>query len=65
MPCRSRVILPRMRPSAWSGAPTGRIPTTAPCLMTASLVDLIPEIAPDERTRRLMLVDNPAKLFGF
>lgn len=29
------------------------------------LVDLIPEIAPDERMRRLMLVDNPAKLFGF
>jgi 2-pyrone-4,6-dicarboxylate lactonase len=29
------------------------------------LVDLIAEIAPDERTRRLMLVDNPAKLFGF
>ena len=30
-----------------------------------ALVDLIAEIAPDERTRRLMLVDNPAKLFGF
>jgi predicted TIM-barrel fold metal-dependent hydrolase len=29
------------------------------------LVDLIAEIAPDERKRRLMLVDNPAKLFGF
>jgi predicted TIM-barrel fold metal-dependent hydrolase len=29
------------------------------------LVDLIADIAPDERTRRLMLVDNPAKLFGF
>ncbi len=29
------------------------------------LVDLIAEIAPDARTRRLMLVDNPAKLFGF
>lgn len=29
------------------------------------LVDLIAEIAPDERTRKLMLVDNPAKLFGF
>lgn len=29
------------------------------------LVDLIAEIAPDERTRRLMLVDNPARLFGF
>jgi len=29
------------------------------------LVDLIAEIAPNERTRKLMLVDNPAKLFGF
>jgi len=29
------------------------------------LVDLIPEIAADERTRRRMLVDNPAELFGF
>ena len=29
------------------------------------LVDLIAEIAPDEKTRRLMLVDNPARLFGF
>jgi len=29
------------------------------------LVDLIAEIAPDAKTRRLMLVDNPAKLFGF
>jgi 2-pyrone-4,6-dicarboxylate lactonase len=29
------------------------------------LVDLIPEIAPDAKTRKLMLVDNPAKLFGF
>jgi 2-pyrone-4,6-dicarboxylate lactonase len=29
------------------------------------LVNLIADIAPDERTRRLMLVDNPAKLFGF
>jgi 2-pyrone-4,6-dicarboxylate lactonase len=29
------------------------------------LVDAIAEIAPDEATRRMMLVDNPAKLFGF
>jgi len=29
------------------------------------LVDLIAEIAPDEKTRQLMLVDNPARLFGF
>jgi 2-pyrone-4,6-dicarboxylate lactonase len=29
------------------------------------LVDLIAEIAPDDKTRRLMLVDNPARLFGF
>ena len=29
------------------------------------LVDLIPEIAPDDSTRRRLLVDNPAELFGF
>lgn len=29
------------------------------------LVDLIAEIAPDETTRHKMLVENPAKLFGF
>jgi 2-pyrone-4,6-dicarboxylate lactonase len=29
------------------------------------LVDSIAEIAPDESTRRRMLVDNPAELFGF
>jgi predicted TIM-barrel fold metal-dependent hydrolase len=29
------------------------------------LVDLIAEIAPDSRTRQLMLVDNPTRLFGF
>jgi 2-pyrone-4,6-dicarboxylate lactonase len=29
------------------------------------LVDLIAAIAPETRTRQLMLVDNPAKLFGF
>jgi 2-pyrone-4,6-dicarboxylate lactonase len=29
------------------------------------LVDLIADIAPDEKVRRRMLVDNPAKLFGF
>jgi predicted TIM-barrel fold metal-dependent hydrolase len=29
------------------------------------LVDLIPELAVDDKTRRRMLVDNPAELFGF
>ena len=29
------------------------------------LVDLIAEIAPDAKTRQLMLVDNPTRLFGF
>ncbi|MFL9824999.1 amidohydrolase family protein [Rhodoplanes sp. SY1] len=29
------------------------------------LVDLIPQIAEDERTRQLMLVDNPTEFFGF
>jgi 2-pyrone-4,6-dicarboxylate lactonase len=30
-----------------------------------ALVDLIAEIAPDDSTRRRMLVDNPAAFFGF
>ncbi len=29
------------------------------------LVDLIGAIAPDTRTRQLMMVDNPTRLFGF
>jgi len=29
------------------------------------LVDLIAAIAPNEATRLKMMVDNPAKLFGF
>ena len=29
------------------------------------LVDLIPDIAVNETTRRRMLVDNPAEFFGF
>src|SRR5688572_14923811 len=29
------------------------------------LLDLLKEIAPDERTRHTILVDNPARLFGF
>ena len=31
----------------------------------AALVDLIPEIVPDDAARHRMLVDNPAALFGF
>ncbi len=61
----SRAILRRTRPSAWSGAPTGRIPNHNAVPNDGELVDLIAEIAPDARTRQLMLVDNPAKLFGF
>ena len=29
------------------------------------LVDLTAEIAPDQRVRKRMLVDNPAEFFGF
>jgi hypothetical protein len=29
------------------------------------LVDLIAEIAPDTKTRQLMMVENPTRLFGF
>jgi len=31
----------------------------------ADLVDLIPQFAPDEETQRQILVDNPARLYGF
>ena len=31
----------------------------------ARLIDLIAEAAPDEAVRRKILVDNPAKLYGF
>jgi 2-pyrone-4,6-dicarboxylate lactonase len=31
----------------------------------ADLVDLVPLIAPDEKARHQMLIDNPARLFGF
>jgi predicted TIM-barrel fold metal-dependent hydrolase len=29
------------------------------------LMNMIPDFAPDEETRRKILVDNPAALFGF
>ena len=31
----------------------------------ADLVDLVPRFAPDETTQRKLLVDNPARLYGF
>jgi predicted TIM-barrel fold metal-dependent hydrolase len=34
-------------------------------LNDGDLVDLIAEIAVSEKARHLMMVDNPAKLFGF
>jgi 2-pyrone-4,6-dicarboxylate lactonase len=30
-----------------------------------ALVDLLPHIAPDAKLQKLLLVDNPAKLYGF
>jgi predicted TIM-barrel fold metal-dependent hydrolase len=38
---------------------------TVPMPDDGDLVDLIPLWFPDERTQRLVLVDNPAKLYGF
>jgi 2-pyrone-4,6-dicarboxylate lactonase len=29
------------------------------------LIDLIPEFAPDAASQRRILVDNPARLYGF
>jgi len=37
----------------------GRVPNEG------ALLDLLGEIAPDEETRRRILVDNPARLYGF
>ena len=31
----------------------------------ADLVDLVPQIAPDPGVQKKLLVDNPAKLYGF
>ena len=31
----------------------------------ADLVDLVPKFAPDPAVQKLLLVDNPAKLYGF
>jgi 2-pyrone-4,6-dicarboxylate lactonase len=38
---------------------------TVPMPNDGDIVDLIPLWLPDERTRQLALVDNPAKLYGF
>ncbi len=63
--CRSRASSPRMRRSAWSWGTDWPHPNHNAVPNDGDLVDLIPEIAPDAKTRQLMLVDNPAKLFGF
>jgi predicted TIM-barrel fold metal-dependent hydrolase len=31
----------------------------------ANLVDLVPKFAPDPAVQKMLLVDNPAKLYGF
>jgi predicted TIM-barrel fold metal-dependent hydrolase len=31
----------------------------------ADLVDLVPKFAPDPAVQKMLLVDNPAKLYGF
>jgi hypothetical protein len=39
--------------------------STTPCPSRGDLADLVARIAPGERERRLLLVDNPMQLFGF
>lgn len=36
-----------------------------PMMKTGPLLDLVARWAPDEKTRTRILVDNPAKLYGF
>ena len=62
---RSRGPISPPRPSAWCGAATGRIRPRQDKPDDAVLFDLLSDWAPDEATRQRILVDNPAKLYGF
>ena len=64
-PARWRGPISRPRPSAWCGAATGRIRPRTTKPDDAVLFDLLAEWAPDDATRQRILVDNPAKLYGF
>ena len=48
-----------------SGWPHGNIFTPGRTPNEGDLLDLLAEIAPDEAARKRILVDNPARLFGF
>ena len=62
----ARARLTSMRhPSAWSGGATGRIRRRRRPIDDAALVDLLMDWAPDPRTRRRILVENPEVLYGF
>ena len=64
-PCRSRRRSSRRRPTACCGAPTFPHPNPTHEADEADLVDLVPKIAPDPKRQHALLVDNPARLYGF
>ena len=49
----------------WAYVQTGPHPTEKDKPNDAVLVDLLTEWAPDEATRRRILVENPEVLYGF
>jgi predicted TIM-barrel fold metal-dependent hydrolase len=64
LPMIERVVASRPDRIIWgSNWPHPICPTPMP--NDGDIVDLIPLWMPDEKTRQLALVDNPAKLYGF
>jgi 2-pyrone-4,6-dicarboxylate lactonase len=47
------------------GSDWPHVAVTGPMFNTGALLDLLPLWVPDERTRNRILVDNPARLYGF
>ena len=50
---------------ACCGAPISRIPNATHDADEADLVDLVPQFAPEALAQQRLLVDNPARLYGF
>jgi predicted TIM-barrel fold metal-dependent hydrolase len=55
-----------VRPIAWCGRPIGHTRCAIPARPNdALLLDMLLDWVPDEATRAHILVDNPARLYGF
>ena len=63
--CRLRAHWWKPRPSACCGAPIFPHPNATHEADEADLVDLVPQYAADALAQKRLLVDNPARLYGF